>query len=91
MTLHIIQKSPFSSSALDDCLKTIGPDDSILLMNDGVYACKHPILNDLSNCIFALKEDLMARGLAPINNIQSLEYSGFVAECCNHQNTISWF
>jgi sulfur relay protein TusB/DsrH len=74
--LHLIQKSPFQSQCLNECLKIAGADDSFLLMLDGVYALQWPdflnnklVFNDFKNTdkqlpkITVLEDDLLARGL----------------------------
>ncbi len=85
--LHIINKSPFISLALKDCLRFAGNTDAILLIEDGVYAAletymsKHLIplnLNQLT--IYALNEDIYARGLIDriSSKINIIDYPGFV-------------
>ncbi len=96
-TLHLIQRSPFTHSALSDCLKIIGPQDSILLMQDGVYGLQHPeILNSDKNInTNALLDDVQARGLDQQppgkTNINQISYSQFATLCANHKHVISWY
>ena len=93
MTLHLIQKSPFEHSALKDCLAIIDNNDAILLMQDGVLACQHNLL-DTTNTnypIYAINDDLRARGLDPSNNIQAIEFTGFVKLCETATRVISWY
>ncbi|MGR6873956.1 sulfurtransferase complex subunit TusB [Pseudomonas sp. HK3] len=96
MTLHLIQKSPFSNSALKDCLAIINTNDSVLLMQDGVYACKDKAFIDLanstaSNKIYALTDDLRARGVDAIDHLQTINYTEFVELCAHSNNVISWY
>lgn len=89
MVLHLIQKSPFQNSAFADCLNIIDSDDTILLMQDGIYALLHPLLQTTNNPIFALDTDLLARGI--ITNFKTINYQELVSLCCQHKQTISWF
>ena len=91
MTLHLIQKSPFATSALKDCLNVINEQDIILLMQDGVYSCQSPQLKT-NNRILALQDDLDARGIQ-INGdcIEAISYDDFVTFCTQCKNTISWY
>ena len=101
MILHLIQRSPFSSTTLTDCLSIIGKDDSILFMQDGVYALNHPILETVQHPRYTLQDDVEARGLITNANtagnskadtsIESIDYSKFVQLCTLHEKVISWF
>lgn len=92
MTLHLIQKSPFSTSLLDDCLNVINVDDSIILMQDGVLACQQPKLATIKNTIFVLQDDLDARGIQLTHkNVNAISYTRFVQLCTECKNTISWY
>lgn len=92
MILHLIQKSPFQNSALTDCLNIIDANDSILLMQDGVYGLQHPLLQSTAIPIFALDADLLARGLTDSNiNFKAINYAEFVNICSQHKQTLSWF
>lgn len=92
MTLHLIQKSPFATSALKDCLNIIEQDDMILLMLDGVYACQSPVIDSIQNQMFALQDDLDARGIQIHKaNIKGINYEDFVTLCTQCKNTISWY
>ncbi len=91
MTLHIIQKNPFSHNALVNCLKVASKNDALLLMNDGIYACQHELLKDTNLNVFALTDDLAARGITPPAAIKSIEYTEFVSLCTEYDKSISWF
>lgn len=91
MILHIIQKSPFSSTVLDDCLKTINKDDAILLIQDGVFAVNHPSINQHPLTIYALQEDLNARGINPDGATTCIGYNEFVELCAKYDTSISWY
>jgi len=84
--LHTINKSPFESSTLQDCIRFISKDDVVLLFEDGVYAA-HPGTNKSSlteeilknNKVYALQADLKARGInALIEGVETADYDKFV-------------
>lgn len=68
--LHIIKSSPFVSKTLTECLQYVGEGDAIILIQDAVIAvASHHQFSELlaklpdSIAIYALNEDLTARGL----------------------------
>ncbi len=91
MTLHLIQRSPFSNSALQDCLNIIDSQDSILLMEDGVYGLQHKLLQQTQLTTYALQEDITARGLYTKECIKKIDYVEFVSLCSQHKHVISWY
>ena len=91
MTLHLIQRSPFSNSALQDCLNIIDSQDSILLMEDGVYGLQHKLLQQTQLTTYALQEDITARGLHAKECIKEIDYVEFVNLCSQHKHVISWY
>ena len=84
--LHTINKSPFESSTLQDCIRFIGDDDIVLLFEDGVYAAidnskKSDVINTIlkTNKVYALQADLKARGInSLIDGIEIADYEKFV-------------
>ncbi|MDP1930664.1 MAG: sulfurtransferase complex subunit TusB [Gammaproteobacteria bacterium] len=105
-TLHTVNKFSLTSSALDSCLRVALPGDAILLMEDGVYnAVGASLASDdaginvetrstASIGIYALKEDLQARGIAHDSlpsSIEPVSYADFVTLVCTHHKTVSWF
>ncbi len=69
-SLHTVNKSPGSAELLRSCLRTAVAGDTVLLIEDGVYACgesqiNHLLFNELDPAIrlCALQEDLLARGI----------------------------
>lgn len=93
MTLHLIQESPFSSSALQECINILENGDAILLMQNGVYGAHHTLTNSASLNIFALKDDLTARGIMDKTptHIKTISYDEFVELCIQYDKTISWY
>jgi tRNA 2-thiouridine synthesizing protein B len=84
--LHTVNKSPFSSSALDTCVQFSSKDEPILLYEDAVYAAQEgtkyaekitAVLK--SNSVYALEADLDARGIKKIiPGVKIVNYDGFV-------------
>ena len=92
--LHTISGSP-RSGLLDSCLKLICPGDGILLIQDGVYYGCLPYLLDCvsrDNAIFALREDLLARGVLSklAERIDPVGYRRFVELTIDYDKVISW-
>ena len=100
MTLHTVSKSPLTNNALESCFRICRPGDSILLLEDGVYAAcanigEGCVLSGmhLVDKIYVLSEDVDARGIAKLllPEVESVDYKGFVELTCVHEKTISWF
>lgn len=97
-TLHLLSHSPFDDSRLDSCLLLLGADDGILLTGDATYALRPgskpaQALQALpaGNALFALQEDLQARGLddAP-SRVAAVDYPGFVELCTHFEKVNAW-
>jgi len=97
-TLHLLSHSPFSDDRLVSCLRLLAADDALLLCGDAVYALQSgtsqrkalELMPD-SVALFALDEDLCARGLGDLPpRLQQVDYGGFVELCCRYDRTNSW-
>jgi tRNA 2-thiouridine synthesizing protein B len=96
--LHIINKSPFNNSALEECLRVCSDDAFILLIEDGVYAAIADTawakqLADRSAPVYVLTADIAARGLTEriATRFECIDYTGFVQLCCDHASIQSWY
>ncbi len=91
-TLHLLQKSPFNSDALASCLRVCGPDDAIVLMQDGVYAATQH-RDWPCQKVVVMSEDLAERGIADSMQpeITRIDYTELVALCSEHRHSQSWF
>lgn len=97
-TLHLLSHSPFSDSRLSSCLRLLTTDDALLLSGDAVYALqdgtaqRHALeLMPESIALFALEEDVAARGINSLPpRLQQVDYTGFVELCCRYDRTNSW-
>lgn len=95
-TLHVLSSSPFSDSRLSSCLRLLGRGDGLLLCGDATYAAQP----DTSHAealaalqgvaLYALDEDIQARGLKPAADIQQVDYPGFVALACQFSKVNTW-
>ena len=98
--LHTVNKSPFEKTSLESCLRHALPGDSVLLIEDGVYAAldgtalsarMREALAVLE--ILVLEPDLAARGLEPerlVKGIGMVDYRGFVRLACRHPSVQAW-
>lgn len=94
--LHTVNSSPFSTSALQDCLKQLGEGDKLLLISDAVIAASasldfHETLIQLydEGRLFVLEADLQARGLsAALGNV--IDYAVFVQLSVECQSQLAW-
>jgi len=99
MVLHTVNKSPLSCQSLAQCLKVMGPADSLLLMEDGVYGALSSVesatgLNALGKAarLYVLKEDVDARGLEGrlLSDARLVDYAGFVDLVVSHSASMAW-
>jgi tRNA 2-thiouridine synthesizing protein B len=101
-SLHTVNKSSSSADVLSSCLRTAMAGDTVLLIEDGVYACggaqaDQLLFSKLDPAIrlCALQEDLQARGVVLSGDIhgliEAISYPQFVELACQHTRTISWF
>jgi tRNA 2-thiouridine synthesizing protein B len=99
--LHIVNKSPLGSDALDSCLAHMTGDCALLLIEDGVYAAlaggrMAPRLAALAErrALYALGPDLAARGLDGrplLPGLVVIDHGGFVDLVAAHSAAQSWF
>lgn len=97
-TLHILSHSPFTDSRLTSCLRLLTPGDGLLLTGEAVQAARpgttpRQSLEALPEGIglYALKEDLHARGIdQPPARLETVDHPRFVELCVQYQRTNSW-
>ncbi|AHL75298.1 sulfur relay protein DsrH [Stutzerimonas stutzeri] len=97
-TLHLLSHSPFADGRLVSCLHLLGAGDALLLSGDAVYAlqaatAQRQALELLPDgiALFALKEDIAARGLVNLpERLQQVDYPAFVELCCRYARTNAW-
>ncbi len=98
--LHVVNKSPTDRYSFATCFRMAKPGDSILLIEDGVYAALanaefadkiNARLDDFS--FYVLGPDVAARGLDDIPLIEDIgvvDYEGFVDLVAEYDITQSW-
>lgn len=98
MRLHTVNKSPFSSPALTDCLSFCTSGNSIVLIEDGVYAAVRDTeaataLLDSKLRVYAMNIDVEARGLQEKTpkHIELIDDLKLVELCCQHRSVQSWY
>jgi tRNA 2-thiouridine synthesizing protein B len=91
-TLHLVARSPTRSDALEACLRSLGPGDALLLLEDGVYGALPDQPGPAEGACHALEEDVRARGLAGRlrADVAPVDYAGFVELVAAHERTLSW-
>lgn len=95
--LHLINKSPYESMSLDDCLKYAAAGSPILLFEDGVYAVLAGSSMEekmkgvmAGHDVYVLKDDVALRGIERImDGVKEVDYAGFVGLVEEHK-TASW-
>ena len=98
--LHTINKSPFEKNTLETCLRLADDGASILYIEDGVYSVVkntkyEQLISDKIPKIkmYVLEPDLKARGLdntTLINNIEVIDYQGFVKLAVENEKIQNW-
>ena len=97
--LHTVNKSSFERNSLQSCLNAIDDTSVILLIEDGVISAANnansSMLADLATQgrVYALQGDVDARGISSkvADNIQLVDYAGFVDLVVEHGTAVSWF
>lgn len=97
--LHIVNKSPFTCSSLESCLRVAQPGAAVLLIEDGIYAATAGTsLQDRVRRppqglrFYALAPDIEARGMQGriVEGVELIDYAGFVDLVAAHDNVQSW-
>ena len=83
-----------SRQALTASLALVGKSDSVLLLEDAVFADYAQLLSSLPKGIgcYALRDDLLARGILQRlpSGIDTIGFDDFVRLCCEHDKVINW-
>jgi tRNA 2-thiouridine synthesizing protein B len=97
-TLHTVNKSPFNSETLADCLGLARSGSTVLLFEDGVYAATtgtrsaEAIANAEGVSFAVLGPDAQARGVEGkiADGIKVVDYDGFVDLVAEHDKVHAW-
>ncbi len=93
-TLHLINRSPFSTGVLHELAAAVSAGDHILLIEDGVYAAHGTMSWKFPEgvTLWALQEDCVSRGVTPSpDTANTLDMAGFVTLTASTSRTVSWF
>ncbi len=96
--LHIVNKSSFERNSLQSCLDMIDNTSVILLIEDGVISAANNTNTSMfaqlatNGRVYALQGDVEARGISSnlADNIQLVDYAGFVDLVEEHGTSVSW-
>ena len=98
MTLHLLNKSPQSMSLYSNMLASLSDNDSILLIEDGVYgalSAHNKLFKSLPDTVslFVLKADTEARGLSERVSalFDVIDDNQFVELTCQNEKVVSWY
>jgi len=91
----VISRGP-STNLLASCSSLLKRGDAILFIEDGIYFCFGEFVDRTTTQeipIYALSEDLIARGLIDRSNnaAELVDYNDFVRLCCQYEKIVSWF
>jgi tRNA 2-thiouridine synthesizing protein B len=97
-TLHLLSHSPFNDGRFDSCLLLLGDADGILLTGEAAYALQpgskpsqELLALPVGNALFALQEDLQARGLDDLPaRVIAVDYPGFVELSTRFDKVNAW-
>ena len=93
-TLHTVNKA---GQPLELCLRALNAGDSVLLLEEGVYALfeASDVLSDLLKhvAVYVLEADVLARGMSNKGglDIGMVDYQGFVELTEANDKVVSWF
>lgn len=90
MPLFIIRTSPFTSQAFEQCLNIMTETDAMVLIGDGVYVCADATASIQQAPIYALKDDMQARGLSSCNAVTAIDYKDFVELTIGFAPYVNW-
>ncbi|WP_038033841.1 sulfurtransferase complex subunit TusB [Thermopetrobacter sp. TC1] len=97
--LHTVNKSPYERNTLESCLNHVQEGDTVLLIEDGVYAVikggrAADVLASVKGVkIAALSADLKARGITAdkmIDGVEVVDYGGFVDLVTSNDKVQAW-
>ncbi|WP_422134079.1 MULTISPECIES: sulfurtransferase complex subunit TusB [unclassified Endozoicomonas] len=93
-TLHTVNKT---GQPLELCLRALNAGDSVLLLEEGVYALYEAsdVLSDLLRhvTVYVLEADVLARGITNRDDLDigMVDHQGFVELTEANDKVVSWF
>ena len=95
-TLHLVRKSAFTTNDFAQCLSVLDQQDAIVLMDDGCYNLKHPLMDSLIEranstvSINVIANHAQARSIETLAAINKIKMNDVVELTFNHQKVITW-
>lgn len=95
MLLHTLNRPP-TSRVVAQALAGMGPNDKLLLIEDGVIGVlpsQRERFDSVAGRLYALEEDLASRGLLPLcdKGVRVVDVEGFVTLTEGCERTVSWY
>ncbi|MBF7052386.1 sulfurtransferase complex subunit TusB [Halomonas sp. KAO] len=95
MLLHTLNRPP-TSQVLAQALAGMGPDDKLLLIEDGVIGAlpaHRERFGRVAGRLYALQEDLESRGLLSLRDeaVRVVDVGGFISMTETSERTVSWY
>jgi tRNA 2-thiouridine synthesizing protein B len=93
MILHTLNQPPANAACFERCREAMSSDDTLLLIEDGVYWALPAFaarLESLSGRVKVLAADAAARGV-DLPAAHCIDDQAFVALCVSHDKVVSWF
>jgi tRNA 2-thiouridine synthesizing protein B len=94
--LHLVNKSPYENSNLNSAAAIMKSDDTLLLIEDGVYAAVKSgtaSAKIAGQKVSVLGPDLAARGISEdklVDGVAVIDYAGFVDLVETNDKVQSW-
>jgi len=98
--LHLVRSSAFSHDDLSQCIKNIESEDIIVLLDDGCYNLKHPLMAELITQhpkvdLYIIKEHAKARAIniddALLNEaFDSITMTDLVSLTFSNNSVVTW-
>ncbi|WP_448211643.1 sulfurtransferase complex subunit TusB [Colwellia sp. MEBiC06753] len=94
-SLHLIRQSPFASPLLNTVVSLIEVNDKIVLLDDGCYGLKHPLIEQASakignNNIYVIEHHFKARAVENNRAIVEISMEQLVQLTIEAAQTITW-
>lgn len=90
--MHLVTKSPFTSSELHNCLRIADSEAPVVLIGDACYAIHHPLITSRTHDagFYALVDDLHERGLQSAETVTLIDYDALVKLTESHKSICTW-
>lgn len=95
-TLHLVRQSAFATNDFAQCLSVLDHQDCIILMDDGCYNLKHPLMDSLIKrvddtiTIHVMASHAKARAIETMTIIKHIEMTDVIELTFNHNKVITW-